>query len=184
MSQEQMIEYGKQKRSTSKIYKAQSLEITDEAISNTVRKGLAELVNADITNKINLSDIDMVKEVSIAYTRACADASCFPTMSGLARAMGCSRQALYHWMRKKDSETGEWLTLCHNLYSDVLAELSLRNNCNPVVSIFLQKAMFGLSETENVVLQMNQMPSDDDSYNDGSYDYKEKYRRNIIGDGE
>ena len=175
----EMIEYGKQKRATSKAYKAESLQITDEAISKTVMQGYAELVNADKAERIDLSNIDMVKEVSLNYIRACADAVVFPTMSGLARAMGCTRQNLYRWMKRSDTETGQWLMLCHDLYSDVLADLSLRNNCNPVVGIFLQKALYGMSETENIAI-VNQIQSSDydDDYRPANW--QDKYL-NLIG---
>ena len=178
MTESQMIEYGRQKRSTSKIYKAETLQITDDAITQTVNRGLAEMLNADRGTKINLSDVEMVKTVSKSYLKACADSPCFPTMAGLARAMGCSRTILYHYMKRKDSETGQWLMMCHDLFSDLLAEAALRNNCNPVVSIFLQKAQFGLSETENVVL-LNQIREDDIDNNADSY--RKRYN-NLIAD--
>lgn len=178
MTQTEMIEYGKQKRATSSVYKAESMQITDEAISKTVMRGLSELAHADKVQKIDMTNIDMVKQVSLAYVRSCADTATFPTMSGLARAMGCHRSLLYHWMKRKDTKTGQWLLLCHDLYSDLLAELSLRNNCNPVVGIFLQKAMYGLSETENIQI-VNQMQEDEYEYRDSHY--KDKYRR-LIGE--
>ena len=179
MTETDMIEYGKQKRSKSTLYKAESMQVTDEAISKTVMKGYAQLANAEKMQRIDFSDIDLVKEVSLRYIHACADASCFPTMSGLARAMGCNRSQLYRQMKKRDTEVGQWLLLCHDLYSDVLAEASLRNNCNPVVGIFLQKAMFGLSETENIAI-VNQIQSSDydDDYRPANW--QDKYL-NLIG---
>ena len=174
MTPTEMIEMGKQNRKTSTIYKAESAQINDEAIAKTVMKGFAELANAERTQKIDLSDINLVKDISLEYIKACADSSSFPTLSGLARAMGVNRSTLYHWMRKKDTETGQWLMLCHDLYSDVLAELTLRNNCNPVVGIFLQKAMYGLSETDNVVL-ISQIQSDESAEDYTPQNYKDKY---------
>ena len=47
--------------------------------------------------------------------------------------------------------TAEWLELCQDSFSDVLAEASLRNDCNGVVSIFLQKALYNLRETAEIV---------------------------------
>ena len=176
MTSAEMIETARKERSP-KIYKQESMEINDEAISQVVRRGLAEIENADKANKINLSNVEMVKEVSKQYLKACADSATFPTISGLARAMGVTRRALYYWMQKTDTETGQWLMVFHDLCSDVLAELALKNNVHPVVGIFIEKAMFGLSETDNIVI--NARTAEDD-YTEGTTNYKQKYL-DIIG---
>ncbi len=180
MSPNEMVEYGRQKRATSSIYKAESAEINDKAISQTVLRGLAEIVNADSGTKIDLSNGEQVKAVSKAYIASCADASCLPSIAGLARAMGCDRTTLYQWMKRRDTETGQWLMICHDLFSDLLAEVALKNNCNSIVSIFLQKAMYGLSETDNIVVRSQVQEFNDNDYSySGSDDYKEKYRKMI-----
>lgn len=173
MSQAEMIEAGRQKRSASKIYKAASMELTDEAISSIVGRGLSEIMDSDSVEKINLSDINIVKEVSKQYLKACKESATLPSMAGLARAMGCSRSILYRWMKSRhETETGQWLLMCHDLFSDVLAETALRNNSNPIVSIFLLKALFGLQD--HTAIEVSQVQYDDD-YLDQDKDYKKKY---------
>lgn len=181
MTQEQMIEAGLRKHSTSKIYKAESLQVSDEAISKLVNRGLSEMINADSGQKIDLHNAEMVKTVSKSYIKACADTSTLPSMAGLARAMGCSRTILYHWMNHNpDSETGQWLSMCHDLFSDLLSEGALRNNVNSIVAIFLQKAQYGLRD--NLTIDVNQ-PQYDDSFDPPNYNYKDKYK-NLIGHEE
>ena len=66
--------------------------------------------------------------------------------------MGLSRQAVYDCMwRKSPPETAAWLELCRDTFSDILSESALKNNCNSIVSIFLQKAVYGLRESVEVV---------------------------------
>lgn len=147
MTSKEMIETGKQKRASSAIYKVKSMEATDEAIKQTVIKALKEIELSDINRRIDLSDIEMLKTITKAYIATCADTSSFPSMSGLARALGTSRQALYWWIHNKPTtETAKWLVTCHDTFSDIIAETALRNNCNPVYAIFIQKAMFGLRD--------------------------------------
>ena len=180
MTQADMIE-AEQKKRSSRIYKAESLAVTDEAISNIVNKGLAQLNLSDNMEKINLFDADMVKEVSKQYLKACADSATLPSMAGLARALGCSRCILYRWMKQRhDTETGQWLLICHDLFSDVLAETALRNNSNPVVSIFLLKALFGLQD--NNVIDVSQATEYEDDELGYDQSYKERYRKLIKGE--
>ena len=147
MTMNEMIESQKQKKSSSSIYKVKALEATDNAISQTVTKALQEIALIDKGGKIDLENIGLVKAISKQYLRACADSSTFPTMSGLARVMGCSRQALEYWMKNKPTtDTAKWLEIMRDLFADVLSEGALRNNANPVVSIFILKSRFGLKD--------------------------------------
>jgi hypothetical protein len=69
--------------------------------------------------------------------------------------------------------------MCKGLYSDILTDASLRNNCNPIVAIFIQKALYGLRD--NVTLEVTQ--AYDDDYGESQSDsYKDKYRKLIQGE--
>lgn len=178
MTQTEMIATEKQKRATSKIYKGEAMQLTDDAISGIVSRGLAELVNAD-REKIDMADAEQVKKVSLEYIHSCAAASTLPSVAGLARAMGCARWTLYHWMKKRDTDTGRWLSMCQDLFSDLLSEGALRNNVNGIVAIFLQKAQYGLRD--NVTIDVNQVQvDDDDDIADRSIAYYKKRYGNLI----
>ena len=41
--------------------------------------------------------------------------------------------------------------MCRDSFSDILAEASLRNDCNNITAIFLQKSLYGLRETVEIV---------------------------------
>ena len=172
MTESEMIEYGKEKKATSKVYKGEVMQLTDDAIKTIVSRGLAEIEVAD-RQKIDLSDSDMVKAVSKTYIKACADTSTLPSIAGLARAMGVDRGTLYYWMKRRDTETGRWLLMCQDLFSDLLSDGALKNTVNPIVSIFLQKAQFGLRDNNPAEIDFLQADSE---YERPGYDYKDKYR--------
>ena len=151
----EMVESGEQQRKTSKLYKAESAAFVNEQLSALLQKTTAELAEAATAEPVSLQDTNEVKRRTMLYLRACETSCCFPSVVGLARSMGLSRQALYDaiW-RKSPPATAQWLELCRDTFSDVLAESALRNNCNSIVSIFLQKAVYGLRES--VELELSQ----------------------------
>lgn len=157
MTYDEMIEAGEQQRKTSKLYKAEASRFVDGQLSSLIEKTTTELQEAATTAPVSLSDINTVKARTILYLRACQEASCFPSISGLARSMGLSRQALYDVMwRRSPSATAAWLEVCRDTFSDILAESALRNNANSITAIFLQKALYGLRETNEFVIKSEQ----------------------------
>ena len=148
----EMVEAGAEQKRQSKLYRAESAEFVDERLSALVGKTAAELATAAEAKPVSLTDTEMVKKRTILYLKACEMSSSFPSVAGLARSMGLSRQALYDCLwRRSPPKTAEWLELCRDSFSDILAEASLRNDCNGVVSIFLQKALYNLRETVEIV---------------------------------
>lgn len=147
-----MVEAGAERRKNSSLYKAQSAEFVDEQLAALVAKTAGELVEAATMNPVSLTDTETVKARTVLYLKACETSSSFPSVAGLARSMGLSRQALYDCIqRNSPRETAEWLELCRDAFSDLLSEAALRNNCNNITAIFLQKALYGLRETTEIV---------------------------------
>lgn len=149
MSRSELAEYGAEKRQ-SKLYRAETAAFSDQQISELVQRTARELDAARA--KINLSDTETVREVTQEYLSACVDTSTVPSISGLCRALGCSRTAFYHIVNTRTPrETADFFETVHDAFSDVLAEASLRGAVQPVVAIFLQKALFGHSEKVEIV---------------------------------
>ena len=148
----EMVETGLEKKSSSSLYKRDAAEFVDQQLSALIGKTTAELVEVATAEPVSLKDTAEVKRRTVLYLKACEETSTIPSMTGLARSMGLSRQALYDvcW-RGEPQDTAQWLTLCRDAFSDVLAQASLRNSCNGVVGIFLQKALYGLRETTEII---------------------------------
>lgn len=149
---EEMVAEGTQKRKQSKLYKAESAEFVNDQLSALIGKTTGELAEAATAEPVSLRDTAEVKRRTVLYMKSCEESACFPSIVGLARSMGLSRQALYDCIwRKSPAATAEWLEMCRDTFSDILAESALRNNCNGIVSIFLQKAVYGLRESVEIV---------------------------------
>lgn len=152
MTYDELIKAGEEKKKTSRLYKAEASQFVDEQLSALIEKTTAELAEAATSEPVSLKDTEAVKKRTVIYLKSCEATSTFPSMAGLARSMGLSRQALYDCIwRNEARETAAWLELCRDSFSDVLAEAGLRNNCNSITAIFLQKALYGLRESVEVV---------------------------------
>lgn len=149
---EEMVEEGVQQRKQSKLYKAESAAFVNSQLSALINRTTQELADISSTPEVSLRDVEEVKRRTILYMKACEEACAFPSIMGLSRSMGLSRQAVYDCMwRKSPPETAAWLEVCRDTFSDILSESALKNNCNSIVSIFLQKAVYGLRESVEVV---------------------------------
>ena len=127
--------------------------------SQTADHGLvvAEIVSnlaeelAKKPQKINLKDADMVEDVAIAYTDACAKAGTMPNKTGLCRAMGISMQAVDWFMKHNPGEpSAELLQMIFDSYAEALSAASLAGAVHPIVSIFLLKAISGYRDTVSI----------------------------------
>ena len=151
-SMPEMVEAARQTRQSSKLYKAQSAEFSEMRISELISRTAAQLADAATKEPVSLTNTDEVRRRTILYLKACETAACFPSINGLALSMGLTRQALYDviW-RHSPAATADWLELCRDSFSDILADASLKNDCNNITAIFLQKALYGLRETVEIV---------------------------------
>lgn len=135
------------------IYKKESGEYQEEKLRELVAAKTAELVSVATKEKVSLEDIDTVKARTIVYLRACEETGTFPSSLGLARSLGYSDRALRNWRNfKSDTETARWLEMFNDMCADILNQSALKNNANSIVSIFLNKAMYGFRETNELVI--------------------------------
>lgn len=133
-------------------YKVQGDEHRAEVLSELVRRSAGQLAEADKV-KIPLSDAEAVKVQAYRYLAACEQAGAFPSIVGLSRALGCSRRALYKVIDERIYPvTADFLELFRDMCSDILSESALTNNANTVATIFIQKAVYGLRESVELVV--------------------------------
>ena len=133
-------------------YKVQGDEHRAEVLSALVKRSAGQLAEADKV-KIPLSDAEAVKSQAFCYLAACEQAGAFPSIVGLSRSLGCSRRALYQIIDKRTfPQTAEFLEMFRDMCSDILSESALTNNANTVATIFIQKAVYGLRESVELVV--------------------------------
>ena len=134
------------------LYKVQADEHRGEVLADIVRQGAQELVETVARGKIPLDDADAVKRQTMAYLAACEKAGSLPSIQGLARSLGYSRQALYDVMESGNRpETADFLELCRDMFSDMLSQAALSNNVNFTYAIFIQKAIHQLRESVEII---------------------------------
>lgn len=147
------------------IYKKESGEYQEEKLRELVAAKTAELVEAVTKKKVSLENIEDVKQRTVVYLRACEETGTFPSSLGLARSLGYSDRALRSWRNNKpNTETAQWLEMFNDLCADVLNQSALKNNANTIVSIFLNKAMYGFRETNELVVTPNNFPNEELEY--------------------
>ena len=129
----------------SKVYSKEDTLVSNESrISDAVEnlaEGLENIVHPQ--EKILLSDVDDVQRITVQYVKACARASSLPTMSGLAKALGHSRQALYDYRKRKpNSPTAEWLEEVSDSFGETMMNYALNGTVAAVPAIFVAKARY------------------------------------------
>lgn len=142
----------KRQKKKNNLYKVQADKHRGEVLADIVRQGAQELVETVERGKIPLDDADAVKRQTMAYLAACEKAGSLPSIQGLARSLGYSRQALYDVMESRNRpETADFLELCRDMFSDMLSQAALSNNVNFTYAIFIQKAIHQLRESVEII---------------------------------
>ena len=91
-------------------------------------------------DRIDLRDIEAVKEASDAYLSHCIEYSVLPSFQGLSAFFGISRVALYkHLDRYRETDTGRYLEKLRSLYTDCRITAADRGSCPESLTIFLLK---------------------------------------------
>lgn len=164
------------------IYKKESGEYQEEKLRELVAAKTAELVATATKEKVSLEDIDTIKARTIIYLRACEETGTFPSSLGLARSLGYSDRALRNWRNfKSDTETARWLEMFNDMCADILNQSALKNNANSIVSIFLNKAMYGFRETNELVITPN-APGYEDEAAYSAEEIRKRYMADIPAD--
>lgn len=163
-SMEEAKERGLSLTKGNSIYKQQAGEYKKCELSSLISCETQKLVEVATREKVSLADTEDIKRRTIVYLRACEKTSTFPTSLGLARSLGYSDRALRHWRSKQpQSETAQWLEMFNDLCADVLNQSALDNNANSIVAIFLNKAMYGFRETNELIISPNAQVVDEDT---------------------
>ena len=119
-----------------------------EKVAVTVGAITDQLIKAP-AQKISLGDAETVKTITASYLRSCARTGIIPSKIGLSRSMGCTRAALDKYIfAHPESDTARFLTMAFDAFAEMLSVNSLSGSVHPIVSIFLQKALYGFRDNE------------------------------------
>ena len=150
---EELEEVRPRKRGKPAIYKAESAELNKQAISELVTAAADGMDRIASSEKISLADAEAVKAMTRLYMRHCAQKSMLPTMSGLAGCLGCTRNAMYNFIKRHpDSETAIWLQDYSDRCGEIMMQAALSGNVQAIPAIFTAKSRYGWKENEEPIM--------------------------------
>ena len=133
-------------KNTGRLYRAESNKYVTGELSRIVQRMRKEITESK-PEKIPLVDTEAVKTQAGVYLQACENSGTLPTVGGFARCLGYSYEATRRFRRAHAGHpTAKFLEQYTDMCSDALAESALRGWTNPIVSIFLEKACYGLED--------------------------------------
>lgn len=157
--EEMLIEMEKSKgeglniRKGQSIYKEKSGEYQEEKLKQLISCNLSGVAEFATKERVALEDLEEIQKRTIIYLRACEESGTFPSSLGLARSLGYSDRALRHWRSKQaHTPTAQWLEMFNELCADILSQSALKNNCNSLMSMFLNKSLYGFIEAEKLIV--------------------------------
>lgn len=139
------------------LYPKERNEVVESTISKLVGMSFEQMGNLATSENISLSDITEVKKRSLIFLKACEENSVFPSLSGLARCLGYSRRELEYWRSNHpNSETAKWLDSFVDVCAEILHQAALTKSTSEITTIFLSKALYGMTETSRLELSQVQ----------------------------
>lgn len=134
-----------------KIYKEIADQHKSEQISLSITSKNNALKQAINAPRVDLSDTQEVQKRIFMYLEACSLSSSFPSVMGLAAALGCSRQNLNRWLLSHANHTTtDFINIVKDLIADVLTDAALRNNAAQIMAIFQLKNLHGFADRVEV----------------------------------
>ena len=131
----------------SQFYRTQSGKHRQKELSALVGRVQSELRDAPERIALVSGDLAAVKAQVYRYIDSCIKAGTMPSVQGTARSLGHTRQSLYKFLEThSNSEIALFLEMARDACSEALDTAALANDINPIVSIFIQKSLFGRRE--------------------------------------
>lgn len=135
------------------LYPKERNEVVEATISRLVGMSFEQMAKLATSEHISLSDTTELKKRSLIYLKACQDHCVFPSMAGLARCLGYSRRELEIWRTKhQNTDTAKWLDSFADACADNLHQAALTKSTSEITTIFLSKALYGMTETSRLEL--------------------------------
>lgn len=135
------------------LYPKERNEVVEDTITHLVGMSFEQMAEFATAEHISLSDTAEVKKRTLIYLKACEENAVFPSMLGLSRALGYSRQEIDSWKTKRQgTETARWLNSFADACAETLHQAALTKHTSEITTIFLSKSLYGMTETSNLVL--------------------------------
>ena len=142
-------------------YPVISAEIKAGEISKAIDLQMSMAKEVKARGRVNLDDLDAVQATVERYLTACKLASVIPGISGLAAALGISRQWLNQYASAERTPSARYLATMRENFSAVLEHCALSRTASEPTAIFLLKnAGNGMSDRIDWSVQPVSDPND------------------------
>lgn len=144
-----MITIAKDQQSITRYEGAKSgnMELAAASIGADVAGKVTLLQAVTRRGKIDLHNVEVVRQITYQYMSQCSEAGAIPTVMGLAGALGVSRQWLNEYMRANaSSATAKFLEVTKEFFADSLTQAALAKHISESVSIFILKNTASMSD--------------------------------------
>ena len=128
---------------------------TKDLEPGTTSKYLAHAMRKWNLPKIDLSDVEQVRERIEWYFQTCIEDDVRPSPTGLRNSLGVSKQTISLWrngLRPQRGEQAELVMQAYDMMDEMWNSYMQDGKINPVAGIFLGKAVFGYKEEQNIVV--------------------------------
>lgn len=135
------------KQAKPKLYREAANEINAAIIGADVSQKRKELMKAAERPRVNLHDLEDVKNRTDEFLTACETVAVIPTFLGLCTAFGMSREAVYKFLRNNPgSSSAEFIGLSRETLANIMITASLNKASDPATTIFSLKNLHGFSD--------------------------------------
>ena len=112
---------------------------------------------------VNIDNYQEVERRAKTYFRDCMQNDITPTMIGVCRRLGITKQAMWNWRTgaRRDARYQQLATNIYNTLEENLVTQALNNDVNGIQAIFLMKNWFNYTDEQKVVLEPKQSIIDD-----------------------
>jgi len=129
----------KNRLNRSNSYPVVAQAVKSETLANVIDQQMELQQHLKKHGRVNLDDLSAVEETVTRYLESCKAAGVVPGVSGLAAALGCSRQWLNRYASANKTASAKYLDSMRGLFSAVLEQAALTRTASEPVAIFLMK---------------------------------------------
>jgi len=135
-TEEQMV-VSESKRIDNKLHGGKRAGLT--SLSKMIQDDLSTIEAISLVN----GSLETIKERTIEYLQVCSSVGTMPSILGLARCLGHSRQSLYKFLNEHpQTPIAKFLEIVRDSISEMLDSAALTNCVNPVAAIFVLKSIY------------------------------------------
>lgn len=137
-------------------YPEVSAEIKTKMLAAVIGTTTEMMQNVSEHGRLNLDDLEAVKDTAARYMSACQRAGVVPGISGFSAACGYSRQYVHRYIDQGRTDSARFMDALRTAWSAILEQMTLTRACSEPTGIFLLKnSGCGMSDKADLSVSSN-----------------------------